>query len=413
MTHTARNEWHRFRECSDDPDEVFATLASIIGGSSTPDERVARLGSPPQIEVGYSKKRNPFVRATGPEPDWPALVDGVIDVLASEECWTTFAMSGYFRDVGVTETKWLQVRPVDDLRAAMSGEPWRDGQVPAPGPPSLNALLVDVVYSKPRNWLIATQRRDQAVAEAANLLTVATWPKVLLPAGPLQWTSIFDPVSVTTRNFRTTPSFYHPDLGDRTLKPVVGTSSLETMIEHSRFVTGPLDDLREGALHVVDTLAELHSGLRNMPHAERRATNRALAWMADAANARNTSVRIACYVAGLEALLPQSPGSACSTCKQDSYRINSQVKELLDEYAGTAMRKEYLDTVYNLRSRLVHGKWHYKVDAPTFSVTRVKFVDEIKVETAARAAMLNWLLAHGQDSSIPGVGPPTSHHTPR
>lgn len=280
--------------------------------------------------------------------------------------------------------------------------------MPPPGPPTLNALFVDVAYNSPANGMLDWLRRTTATSEAANLLSIATWPPVWRPQGRLEWTVLSPPITPTVQNARTSPGFWHGvPMSDDTYPPSTAGVERGQTIEHERFVRGPMDLLATGTQYTIATLPQLHRNLLAMSVKDRRRVNRALAWMADGIGASSDSTKIACFVAGLEALLPDRPSDVCSGCGQERYGLTRRVKDFLDEFAGEAILKEYRDGVYTLRSLLVHGARHYEVDQPRIGALGERDADVLKVTGAATAGLLNWLLVQ-QDTEESSVAPAQS-----
>lgn len=252
-------------------------------------------------------------------------------------------------------------------------------------------MLVDVRFVTAADYRLQMQRRSAAIADAANLLALASFPRLWMPEKTMDWSPVQVLATTEIVNVKSTRGFHHEGLGDRRDQPEVTASDVRT-VDHDRFAAGPFDLLATGEVVVPDTLGLLRSRHRSMPSQRRKQASRALAWFGDGMRTRNISVRIACFVAAIESLLPASRPATCSQCGQPTLALTKRVEELLQAYAGEAMLEEYRKAVYHLRSRLVHGTWHYEVDAPMFSVTAVADVDELIVEGAARACLLNWLL---------------------
>lgn len=381
----AENMWAMFSSLGADPDDVFVALRIACGTSESMSGRMAVLGSPAELEVGYSRKGKPIVRAAqDASPDWTSLVVRSRESLASELRWATTVVSGRFRTMGALATPTLQLRPVDELHAA---EPAHARL------PSLNALLVDVAYEHPADPFLQGKRRVAQLSEAANLLSVATWPPVWQPKGREDWTVLEPPTVPTIQNARTRPGFWVAAAEAEALSPPAVTAYPELeLIPHERFVAGPYDLLSTGVQYAVETLPILHQKLVSMQPHQRRKANRALAWMADGARANAPGVKIACAVAGLEALLSELPSERCELCKQERYHLTKRIEDFLDEFAGTAMRKEFRDEIYAFRSGLVHGLKHYAVDEPFLGIFGEGDIDALKATGAAHAAAINWLL---------------------
>jgi hypothetical protein len=350
------------------------------------------------VEVGYSKSGLPKITAVdGAAVDWADLISRTADALTSERRWFTFPMFGYFRTVGAYSSDGLRLRPIDDLNAVPTGLPWIDDLANVPSQPPLNAYAVDVAYMRPRGGFIQFHRQQAAMTMTSHLLSVATWPRTWrYSASRMEWMTFQDPATGATRNTRVTPGFHLEDGGDKAEPPSLGGLAPIERVEHGRLAAGPLD-LNDGSLRIADTMERLHSALQSLTLEEGRKARRALAWMADAADAPNLSMKISSYVAGIESLLPDSEATRCKECRQPVYGLTARVRDLLSEFAGQAMRSEYLDLVYGTRSQVVHGGWHYPVDAPMFSFESSNALkDELIVAGAARAVMLNWLLARDQ-----------------
>lgn len=384
----AENRWQAFGHLGAEAADVFTALTSIVSGPMTSvGRRRIELGSPAQLVLGYSNKGRPLVYAApGAAVDWSSLVAQVEEALSTTPVWVTTALTGRFRSMGALRLERMQVRPVRDLKVA---EPI------SPGLPMLNALLVDVEFDCPAGAFLGAQRTQAILKEAANLLTAAMWPPVWLPVGRQDWAIVWPPTVPVPQNVRAQPGFLFDAEEQASVAGPPTIQGLDKMklIEHSRFVRGPVDLLSTGAQYAIDTLPRLYERLTTLPSDSRLKANRALAWMADGVRANDASVRIACTVAGVEALLPDVPTKACSECGQPRYSLSKRVKDFMDEFVGPALREEFRDGIYAIRSSLVHGLKHYDVDEMPFSPFAEKHIDELKVTGAANAAVLNWLLA--------------------
>ncbi len=147
--------------------------------------------------------------------------------------------------------------------------------------------------------------------------------------------------------------YRHSEAGDHESRPDAADYPPGATIAHDDFVTGGIDRQLTGELYASDALQETFEILRSLPLEERRRANRALAWMAEGTRigegtlGGSPSIKIACYVAAIEAILPDQVPVKCETCGQETYQITSRVNEFLDEFADSSMRQEYRKQVYD------------------------------------------------------------------
>ncbi|MGL5858960.1 MAG: hypothetical protein ACRC35_11270 [Angustibacter sp.] len=378
------NRWPHFANLSDDEEEVLIALAGAFdaGANATlVPPRGLMLGSPPtQLLVRFSRKRNRIVCAVGEAAlDWDDLRTRASALLESAPAWTTFSMTGRFRHGGSLLTEHLQIRPVDDLRKWNRGPQHFAGKSQRP----LNALLVDVEYNKPvldgvAAIRLANWRREQAIREAAHLVSLATWLPVWQEPNREVWIHPHmgwapePPVNIHGRT-----AFHHPDLGDRDERPAAAESPPLELIPHDEFVTGRVDLVQTGHLYAADSLGDLHRALRQLDFLTRKRARRSLAYAHDATTATSSSLRTLAYAIAIEALCGQrGPGST------------KRFEAFLDRYAGAVFGPEHLKDAYRLRSALAHGSHHHAdVDDPDPGPT----IDHLKARGEARAAILNWL----------------------
>jgi hypothetical protein len=91
--------------------------------------------------------------------------------------------------------------------------------------------------------------------------------------------------------------------------------------------------------------------------------------------------------------MPEPAEPACAECGQPRFKLTARVNAFLTTFCEKELRKELRDSIYGTRSRLAHGLYRYDVDHTLFSALNTRQLDVLKVQTATRAALLNWLLS--------------------
>ena len=120
---------------------------------------------------------------------------------------------------------------------------------------------------------------------------------------------------------------------------------------------------------------------------------RALAWYAAGVRASDPAIKITCFVSALESAIPEVASQPCSECGQPRFRLTARVNEFLDNFSSNELRKEFRDSIYAARNSLADGLHRYDVDHTPFSLLDSSHMDVLKVQTATRASLLNWLLS--------------------
>jgi hypothetical protein len=386
-----RNLWSAFQHLSPDPEETFMALRAAVGGGTSRESKTTKFGMPPRIAVRYSQKDQPCVEVVGKfEADVEGLVAQCAALLKGERRWTTFPMAGKFRHSGTFTTDRLQIRPISDL--GISGLTSIGASHDDLDPP-LNAVLVDVTFNGASDPRIDHVRRSRAIREAANLISLATWPSLRQPAWSdpeEEWTLVWDPVSMALRNARLRRGFQHADIGDSVNAPTSHGGDALPTIEWTRFVSGPLD-ISDGHLHIAEQLSRLVTNYWSLPFEAQRRADRSATWYRGAQETPMLGAAIGCYATAIEALLPTQTSEKCECCGQPQYQISKHFSDFLTAHADKAVSKQFRDTIYDLRSVLTHGVELYEVDYPQFGIGARTLLDRLTVQSTVRAALLNWL----------------------
>lgn len=392
---TEKNIWKAFGAAGLDPKEVFLALRSLAGGTSKPQgPRRVTVGTPPLYTVWFSNNGNPVVTSAKQlkQDEVNGLVAKCRRLLGGNRTWHTLPMVGRFRtEPGAFVDEMLQIRTLKDLNTGQFSSFPPGSSTEIPGQPSLTAVLVDVAYEGATDPFVNAGRLIRARREAANLVTLLTWPALeLAEKSEEAWTLVWDANTATVRNARLLPGFHaeeEPDAGS----PPATTGTAFAMVEHKRFAGGPLD-LPSGGLYLCASAATLVANYRSLPPAIRRRADVALTWFAAAQRAEDVATAITSYVTAIEALLPKPEAASCKECGLPSLKISKRFEGFLDSFAGEAMRKEFRNEIYSVRSKLSHGAGLHVVDEHPFDVQQSGDLDHLKASATVRAALLNWLL---------------------
>ena len=123
---------------------------------------------------------------------------------------------------------------------------------------------------------------------------------------------------------------------------------------------------------------------------------RACFWL-DNANEIYCHSRSAAYIAlinAIETLLPDSSSDTCKVCNKPTKSISANFREFLDNYVPNELENNYKNELYDLRSKLTHGKALLILDQQIGGMgvrdkyERYQYRD---VEKIVRIALRNWL----------------------
>lgn len=396
-----KNLWPHFMHLGEFEEVVSALMLHFNGASTGIPGKIDALllGSPPQIEVRYSLNGKPIIQASElSNSDLEKLVAACHVILTPEIRWVTVAMEIDAKVTGVFVHPDLRIRALPDQEKWISKTNFVPPVVRNMFPISQNPnpILIDLSYTGTKTPGLANDMRlHRAAREAEGLAMIGIWPmpRPTRRISNCSFTLVWDEDIGDLRSARLMKGFAHPDLNwaGSTAPPCLSENEPFPTIEHERFAQGPLDLEPADIVWIHPHMDKIIDRARTLSKETRRSLGRALHWLELGMESQSPTIQVVACASAIEALLPKTDVDKCKECNQDRFKVSSRFKDFVRKYATTPSSVNFLDLVYQARSRLVHGSHLYEIDEPPFSFGARSRRESMTARWVARAAIINWL----------------------
>lgn len=387
-----------------DPQEVFVALRGFVGGAGSGTFERPRFGPWPDergimLEPRVSNVGTPIIAASAslPPKRINELVAACSDALGSRPGWQTISMEVMARPTGAFAHADLQVRPVPDVDAYVLGEvhpPFWNQELDHQ--PMARPILVDFKFDVPKSPFVKTMRLLRAAADAEGMASLGLWPSPssLRRSRKMGFCLVWDHADQKLKSARLFRGFHHPDTEGEPKErpPELPLGAPMPLVEHDRFVGGPLDLEPPGILWASDRFAEMLETRGKLSPSLSRKFSRSLHWFVAGQDCDSSTMRVVSFASAIEALLPDSKAQVCGSCGQRKFSISRTFNDFVRKYAGTADSKQFLPLVYQARSNVVHGGLVHEIDEPMFTLHATSWRDSLIAWSVTRRTLINWLM---------------------